>query len=133
MMLKTYSIATSLPNCFSSLSPMNFSALLNPVVGGPYPPIRILIGSLIFTCSIALLSILRRAIWPSRTGVIDSAPAVTEDNADEQACQRSQNFTGWNFTSGMAGPRRPRCSLSPDRALRLGRRDLQSFLDAGSG
>src|SRR6187397_2174803 len=59
-------------------------------------------------------------------------PAVTEDDADEQACQRSQNFTGWNFTSGMAGPRRPRCSLSPDRALRLGRRDLQSFLDAGS-
>src|SRR6185503_18245622 len=58
---------------------------------------------------------------------------ITEDDADEQARQRFQNFTGWNFGSRMAGTRRSRRRLSPDRALRLGRRDLQPFLDAGPG
>jgi hypothetical protein len=35
MMLKTYSLFTSLPNCAPSLSPMSFSDLLKPVLGGP--------------------------------------------------------------------------------------------------
>jgi hypothetical protein len=34
-MFQTYSMATRPPNWPCNLSPMNFSALLKPVVGGP--------------------------------------------------------------------------------------------------
>src|SRR4029079_6452770 len=73
----------------------------------------------------------RNLVKPGRCGRLGAS--VTEDDADEQACQCSQNVTGWNFSSRMAGACRSRRRLSPHRALWLGRRELQPFLDAPPG
>jgi hypothetical protein len=74
MILKMYSIATSFPNCAWSLSPMNFSDLLKPVVGGAVSAHSNPEWLAHFHLPVTALSILLRAIWPSRTGVIDFDP-----------------------------------------------------------